>query len=98
MNAERCPQCCLTLNNCTCKNEIRAFAGNRRDAECDLWFMIVRVYRGKRRVMSLHPTKPEAEMAFKQACADLRDGDILLVRGQLETLYIQSGGYNRTRW
>lgn len=63
-----------------------------------VWYLVVRKYRQHVRVLSMHLTRIAGETAYDKAVADLRDGDVMLVRAPLERLKENSGGYNRTRW
>jgi hypothetical protein len=64
----------------------------------DLWFFVLRSYRGRTRVLSMHDTEPGAEDAYQAERSKLRDGDLILARANLTIEKITSGGYNRTRW
>lgn len=61
-------------------------------------YLVIRVYRGKARVMSMHDSSVDAEPAYQRVAAELRDGDVMLVFGTFEKVKVESGGYNRTRW
>lgn len=63
------------------------------------WWLVIRLYRGKRRVLSMWPLLSEAETAYSKEVEKMRDGDVLLVEAILQpAVKGASGGYNRTRW
>jgi hypothetical protein len=62
------------------------------------WWMVIRVYRSKRRVLAMFATRLEAEARFEKERVILRDGDVVLAKATLDTISCRSGGYNRTRW
>lgn len=61
-------------------------------------WIVIRIYRYKRRVISIHGEFSEAEASYIKHARDLRDGDIKLVVASMETIRAQSGGYNRINW
>jgi hypothetical protein len=61
-------------------------------------WLVIRGYRGKMRVISMHTTLHAAEIRYAKERENLRDGDLYLTCTNFRTIEIASGGYNRTRW
>jgi hypothetical protein len=62
------------------------------------FWLVIRVYRGRRRVISMHSALSEAETSFFKSKEQLRDGSVVLAKTEIEVLAAENGGYNRTRW
>ena len=62
-------------------------------------YLVVRTYRGKRRVLFISSSISEVETVYVREHEKLRDGDLAIWRIIRDSVIrCTSGGYNRTRW
>lgn len=84
---------CSQVHRYDCPNAPKkGMRGIEESEPGELYWLVVRIYRGKKRVVSLHSELLEAERSYLSTAENLRDGDVVLLGGTLNKLCSQSGG------